>query len=135
MPSVSNQPATPSAAAAGVARRSAADIEPTLGEIDMPLSLTITSRSSSGIAPACCSASYGMPAVSAPSPMIATLLAGRPERWLATAMPSAALTEVLEWPAPKASNGLSSRRRKPDRPPRRRSVCRRSRRPVSALCG
>ncbi len=53
----------------------------------------------------------------------------------ATAIPRAALIEVLEWPAPKVSNSLSLRFRKPESPPWRRIVCRWSRRPVRILCG
>ena len=45
--------------------------------------------------------------------MIATVLRSDPVRAAATAMPRAALIEVLEWPAPKASYSLSSRLRKP----------------------
>ena len=38
-----------------------------------------------------------------PSPMIATVWRDSPALALAMAMPNAALIEVLEWPAPKAS--------------------------------
>ena len=44
-----------------------------------------------------------MPAVIAPSPMMATALRSVPWRCAATAMPSAALIEVLECPTPKVS--------------------------------
>ncbi len=50
-----------------------------------------------------------MPAVSAPSPMMATARRSSPRLAAATAMPSAALIEVLEWPTPKVSYSLSLR--------------------------
>ena len=86
--------------------------------------------------PALFSASKAMPALIAPSPMIATALAvlalqlARPR-----AMPSAAEIEVDECAVPKVSYSLSSRRGKPLMPPSWRSVRMRSRRPVSILCG
>ncbi len=48
-----------------------------------------------------------MPAVMAPSPMMATARRSLPWRAAAMAMPSAALTEVLEWPTVKVSYSLS----------------------------
>jgi hypothetical protein len=50
-------------------------------------------------------------------------------------MPSAALTEVLEWAVPKVSYSLSARRGKPDMPPIMRNRAMASRRPVRILCG
>ena len=58
-----------------------------------------------------------MPAVSAPSPMIATARRSSPRLAAATAMPRAALIEVLEWPTPKVSYSLSLRVGKGARPP------------------
>ena len=89
---------------------------PTLGEIDMSLSFSTTSKGRS-VAPALFSASKAMPAVIAPSPMIATARWSEPSWWKASAMPSAAEIEVLEWPVPKASYSLSARRGKPAMPP------------------
>ena len=48
-------------------------------------------------------------------------------------MPSAAEIAVVAWPAPKASCSLSSRERKPERPPSWRIVSKRSRRPGQQL--
>ncbi len=76
-----------------------------------------------------------MPAVIAPSPMIATTLRCSPLSSAATAMPSAALIEVLEWPTPKVSYALSARDGKGASPPLCLMVSSRSRRPVSTLCG
>ena len=50
-----------------------------------------------------------MPAVMAPSPMTATTLRPSPSLSAATAMPSAAPMEVLEWPTLSTSYSLSSR--------------------------
>ncbi len=100
----------------------------------MSLSLRITSRFA-GSEPAWLSASKAMPAVIAPSPMIATTLRSSPARAAATAMPSAAEIEVLEWPTPKVSYSLSARVGKGASPPACLMVCSRSRRPVSTLCG
>ena len=72
----------------------------------MSLSLRITSRSA-GSEPAWFSASNAMPAVMAPSPMIATTRRSSPARAAATAMPNAALIEVLECPTPNVSYSLS----------------------------
>ena len=85
---------------------------PTGGEIDMSLSFRITSRSTS-MSPALLSASKAMPAVIAPSPMTATAWRFSPFSLDATAMPSAALIEVLECAVPNVSYSLSSRRGKP----------------------
>ncbi len=61
----------------------------------MSLSFSTTSRST-GRLPAWLSASKAMPALIAPSPITATARRVSPLRAAATAMPSAALTEVLE---------------------------------------
>ncbi len=74
----------------------------------MSLSFSTTSRSAFS-EPALLSASKAMPAVMAPSPITATTRRFDPSRWAATAMPSAALIEVLEWPTPKVSYSLSAR--------------------------
>ncbi len=100
----------------------------------MSLSFRITSRLQSAT-PALFSASKAMPAVSAPSPMMATARRSSPLIFAASAMPSAAEIEVLEWAVPKASCTLSLRCGKPLRPPSWRSVDMRSRRPVRILCG
>ncbi len=72
----------------------------------MSLSFRITSRSVS-MTPALLSASKAMPADMAPSPMTATtwrfLSPVSPFSFAACAMPSAALTEVLECAVPKVS--------------------------------
>ncbi len=81
------------------------------------------------------SASKAMPAVIAPSPMIATALRSSPCARAASAMPSAALMLVLEWPTPKQSYSLSARLLKAARPPALRIVSIASRRPVRILCG
>ena len=85
--------------------------------------------------PALLSASNAMPALIAPSPMMATHLRLSPFIRAATAMPSAAEIEVDECAVPKVSYSLSSRRGKPEMPPSWRSVAIRSLRPVSVLCG
>jgi hypothetical protein len=82
---------------------------PTFSLIDMPLSLNTTSMFGS-TSPPWLSASNAMPAVIAPSPITATTLRVSPLRWAAIAMPSAAEIEVDEWPTPKVSYSLSSRR-------------------------
>jgi len=76
-----------------------------------------------------------MPAVIAPSPITATARCADPVWWKASAMPSAAEIEVLEWPAPKASYSLSARRGKPAMPPPWRRPVIAARRPVRILCG
>jgi hypothetical protein len=75
---------------------------PTFSEMDMSLSLRITSRLAS-MAPALLSASNAIPAVIAPSPITATTRRSSPARRAATAMPSAAPMEVLECAVPKVS--------------------------------
>ena len=75
---------------------------PTGGEIDISLSFSTTSRSTS-IAPALFIASKAMPADMAPSPMTATHLRLSPLDFAATAMPSAAEIEVEECAVPKVS--------------------------------
>ena len=104
----------------------------------MSLSFSTTSRL--GTRPACgmpplFSASKAMPAVIAPSPMMATQWRLSPLSCAPSAMPSAAEIEVEECAVPKASYSLSSRLGKPDRPPAWRSVGKRSLRPVRILCG
>jgi hypothetical protein len=75
---------------------------PTGGEIDISLSLRMTSMSASAT-PALFSASKAMPADIAPSPMMAMALRSSPFCLAASAMPSAAEIEVEEWPTPKVS--------------------------------
>ena len=104
----------------------------------MSLSFSTTSRSACEPAcgtPALFSASKAMPAVMAPSPMMATALRAEPCCLAAMAMPSAAEIEVDECAVPKVSYSLSSRRGKPLRPPYCRRLAMRSRRPVRILCG
>ena len=76
-----------------------------------------------------------MPAVMAPSPIIATLRRSKPACLAAIAMPSAAEIEVLEWPVPKVSYALSPRRGNPAMPFGCRKLAMASRRPVNILCG
>ncbi len=97
------------------------EIAPTLVEIDILLSFRMNTTFSS-ISPALLSASYAMPPVIDPSPMMPTTLWSLPSWVRAAAMPSAADNDVVAWPAPKASYGLSSRFRNPDRPPNCLSV-------------
>ena len=87
------------------------------------------------LTPALFSASKAMPALMAPSPMIATALRSSPLSLAASAMPSAAEIEVELCAVPKVSYSLSSRRGKPPMPPHWRNVCIWSRRPVRILCG
>jgi hypothetical protein len=94
---------------------------PTGGEIDMSLSLRMTSMSASAT-PALFSASKAMPADIAPSPMMAMALRSSPLCLAASAMPSAAEIEVDEWPTPKVSYSLSLRFGKPETPPCMRSA-------------
>ena len=89
---------------------------PTLGEIDISLSLSMT-RMLASISPALFNASNAIPAVIAPSPMIETTSRSKPCCEAATAMPKAALIDVLECPAPNVSYWLSLRFKKPDKPP------------------
>ena len=100
----------------------------------MSLSFSTTSRLQSAT-PALFSASNAMPAVIAPSPMIATTCRSSPLIFDASAMPSAAEMLVDECAVPNVSNSLSLRCGKPDKPPNCRSVSMRSRRPVKILCG
>ena len=109
-------------------------IAPTFSLIDMPLSLNTTSMFGS-TSPPWFSASNAMPAVIAPSPITATNLRGSPLRCAAMAMPSAAEMDVDEWPTPKVSYSLSSRRGNGARPSFFLIVVMRSRRPVRILCG
>ena len=107
---------------------------PTLGAIDMPLSLSTMIRSRPEW-PALFIASYGSPQVRAPSPTTATTLKSSPFRSRAVAIPRAADRPVPAWPAPKWSCGLSVRRRKPLRPPGCRSVGNWALRPVRIFHG
>ena len=75
---------------------------PTGGEIDISLSLRMTSMSASAT-PALFIASNAMPADIAPSPMMAIALRASPLCLAASAMPRAAEIEVEEWPTPKVS--------------------------------
>ena len=81
------------------------------------------------------SASKAMPAVIAPSPITAATRRRSLRVRAASAMPSAALMLVLEWPTPKASYSLSARLLKAARPPALRIVSIASRLPVRILCG
>jgi len=91
---------------------------PTLGDMDISLSLSITINLSGLKCPALFRASKAMPAVMAPSPITATTyLSWSPIRSRAFLKPRAADMEVELWPAPKASKGLSSLLKKPDMPP------------------
>ena len=100
----------------------------------MSLSLRMTNRSA-GRLPAWLIASNAMPAVIAPSPMIATTRRFSPRAAAPIAMPSAALIEVLEWPTPKVSYSLSERAGNGAKPPCCLIVRSESRRPVNTLCG
>ena len=75
---------------------------PTGSEIDISLSLRITSRSAPAV-PALLRPSNAIPALIAPSPMTATTLRFSPWRLAATAMPSAAEIDVDECAVPKVS--------------------------------
>ncbi len=102
----------------------------------MSLSFSTTSMSANTppwVTPTLFMASKAMPALIAPSPMMATVLRLSPLLLAASAMPSAAEIEVELWAVPKVSYGLSSRRGKPLMPSSCRSVCMRSRRPVRIL--
>ena len=107
---------------------------PTGGEIDISLSLRMTSMSASAT-PALFNASKAMPADIAPSPMTAITWRASPFCLAASAMPSAAEIEVDEWPTPKVSYSLSQRLGKPAMPWRMRSLFMPVRRPVNTLCG
>ena len=109
-------------------------IAPTLGAIDISLSLSTTMMSRSEW-PALFSPSYARPDVRAPSPRIATTLSSSPLMSRAAAMPSAAEMAVAAWPAPNVSYGLSVRLRKPETPLSCRSVSIPALRPVRSLCG
>ena len=100
----------------------------------MSLSLSMTSKFASML-PALFNPSKAMPAVMAPSPMIATARRSRPAFCAATAMPKAAEIEVLECPVPNASYSLSLRLGKPAMPLALRKFAMASRRPVKILCG
>ena len=104
---------------------------PTGSEIDISLSLRITSR----FAPcALLSASNAMPALIAPSPITATTCRCSPFSFAAAAMPSAAEIDVDECAVPNVSYSDSLRRGKPDGPSHCRSRAIASRRPVRILC-
>ncbi len=100
----------------------------------MSLSFRITSSLQSST-PALLRASKAMPAVIAPSPMMATQWRCSPFWRDARAMPSAAEMLVDECAVPNVSYSLSARCGKPLSPPSWRSVGMRSRRPVRILCG
>src|SRR6185503_1059505 len=74
------------------------DIAPTLGAIDISLSLRTTMKSRSD-APALFNPSYASPQVRAPSPSTETTLNDSPFRSRATAMPYPAEIAVPAWPA------------------------------------
>mmetsp|Transcript_37939 Transcript_37939/g.72700 ORF Transcript_37939/g.72700 Transcript_37939/m.72700 type:complete len:206 (-) Transcript_37939:373-990(-) len=80
-------------------------------------------------------ASYAMPPVMAPSPMTAMTLFLAPLMSRPTAMPSPALIEVDEWPAPKGSYSDSERLVNGVKPSVMRRVFICSRRPVRILWG
>ena len=103
--------------------------------MDMSLSFSTTSSLQSCCTPALLSASKAMPALIAPSPMMATACRSSPFWRAAKAMPSAAEMLVDEWAVPKVSYSLSARCGKPDSPPNWRKLGIRSRRPVRILCG
>ena len=105
---------------------------PTLGEMLIPLSLTIRMMSVSEC-PALFIPSYERPQVSAPSPTMATTLLSPPRRSRAMAMPSAADMAVPAWPAPNWSCALSERLRKPESPPVWRRLGNSALRPVSSF--
>jgi hypothetical protein len=69
----------------------------------MSLSFRMTSRPVRRVVPALFSASKAMPAVIAPSPITATARRFSPFSRDASAMPSAALIDVLECAVPKVS--------------------------------
>ena len=100
----------------------------------MSLSFRMTSRFV-GSEPAWFRASNAIPAVIAPSPITATTRRSSPSRSAPTAIPSAALIEVLECPTPKVSYSLSERAGNGASPPGCLMVWSWSRRPVSTLCG
>ena len=100
--------------------------------MDMLLSLRIT-RMSALLEPALFSPSQASPPVSAPSPITATTFSPVPFILAASASPSAADTEVEEWPVPKESYSLSDIFGKPLIPPSVLMPRKASRRPVSIL--
>ena len=83
----------------------------------MSLSFKTTSILQLSCTPALLSASKAMPALMAPSPMMATEYRSSPFCLAASAIPKAAEMEVDECAVPKVSKGLSSRLGKPDNPP------------------
>ena len=105
-----------------------------MGEIDISLSLNTTSMSAPA-PPAWLRASNAMPQVRPPSPITATTLRSLPLRCAAIAIPAAAPIDVPACPTPKVSNSLSLRLGNGEMPPRLRTECMRSRRPVRILCG
>ncbi len=107
---------------------------PTFSEIDISLSLSTTTISFL-ISPAWLSASNAIPAVIAPSPMTDTTFLSLPSFSAATAMPSAALIDVDEWPTAKVSYSLSGGHGNGCKPFFWRMVLMRSARPVKILCG
>ena len=105
---------------------------PTERSIDMLLSLRMMSRSL-GLCDTLFSPSKASPPLMAPSPMTATTLRPLPWALAATAMPSAADTELEAWPQAKVSYSLSRGDGKGLMPPSLRLVQNWSRRPVSIL--
>ena len=100
--------------------------------IDISLSLRTTSRREA-VSRTLFSASSETPHAADASPTTATTASDVPRRSRAAARPSAAETAVPACPAPKASYGDSHRFWKPERPSVRRSVRKRSARPVSSF--
>ena len=98
----------------------------------MSLSFKITRRFVS-IAPALFKASNAKPPLIELSPIIAVTCLSLFSSSAATAMPNAALIEVLECAVPKASYSLSSRRGNPAMPPCMRNFSMPLRLPVRIL--
>ena len=101
----------------------------------MSLSFSTTSNLELSCTPALFMASKAMPALMAPSPMMAMQLRSSPFCLAAIAIPKAAEIDVDECAVPKVSYSLSSRRGKPDKPPNCRKLLMRARLPVKILCG
>ena len=89
---------------------------PTGGAIDISLSFRITNMRRPS-APALLSASYAIPALIEPSPIIAIASPVGSPISRAMVKPSAAEIDVEEWAAPKGSNSDSARLVKPEIPP------------------
>jgi hypothetical protein len=110
------------------------DIAPTVRPIDCSLSFRMISRSRSRW-PALFSASSDMPDTMLASPTTATDLRFSPLSASPRQAPSAIEIAVPAWPEIIRSYGDSSLCGNPERPPFWRSVWKRSKRPVSSLCG